>query len=138
MSYIPDALRRLVEERAGYLCEYCMIHARYTLKRHEVDHVHATKHGGLAVAENLCYCCFECNRHKGSDLASIDPETQEIVLLYHPRRDRWHDHFALEGAVIKPLTPVGRTTARLLHFNTAARIEERELLIKLKRYSIPD
>jgi hypothetical protein len=64
------------------------------------------------------------------DLASVDPATGEVVALFHPRRDRWADHFRLEGGTIEPLTPTGRVTARLLHFNDAARAEERALLIR--------
>ena len=45
MKYIPEALRRLVRERANERCEYCLFHERYTVKRHEIDHIYAEKHG---------------------------------------------------------------------------------------------
>jgi len=54
---------------------------------HEVDHVIAEKHGGLTEPDNLALSCTLCNKHKGSDLTSIDPETGDIVPLYHPRKD---------------------------------------------------
>lgn len=38
-TYIPEALRRLVVERANYCCEYCLIHQNDSLYSHEVDHI---------------------------------------------------------------------------------------------------
>jgi hypothetical protein len=37
------------------------------------------KHGGSSGFKNLAYACVLCNRHKGSDVASINPETDEAV-----------------------------------------------------------
>jgi len=134
MSYIPEALRCLVYERAGGRCEYCLLHERYTIKRHEVDHIYAEKHGGETIESNLCLSCIDCNRYKGSDLASLDPLNAEIVPLFHPRRDQWSDHFRLDGANIEPLTAQGRTTVRLMHINDEDRINERAVLMSIKRY----
>ena len=41
-----------------------------------------------------------CNLYKGSNLTGIDPETGEIVSLFHPRRDVWIIHFALREAMM--------------------------------------
>jgi 5-methylcytosine-specific restriction endonuclease McrA len=128
-THIPAALRRLVRERAGERCEYCLIPEAMTLFTHAIDHVIAEKHGGPTTAENLALSCAICNGFKGSDLASVDSQTDAIVPLFHPRRDRWTDHFRLEGSRIEPLTPAGRVTVRLLRFNDADRVEERESLI---------
>jgi hypothetical protein len=111
MTYIPDKLRDLVYQRAAGCCEYCLIHDDDTYKPHEVDHIVAEKHGGQTHEGNLCLSCFDCNRHKGSDLASLDTETGDIVLLFHPRRNRWADRFMLEEGMIQPLSPQGRATA---------------------------
>ncbi|MGH2409155.1 MAG: HNH endonuclease [Chloroflexota bacterium] len=101
---------------------------------HEVDHVVAEKHDGQTIESNLCLSCWVCNRHKGSDLTSIDPQTGAITPLFHPRRDRWDNHFQLNGAVINGITPQGRATARMLHFNHADQVELREPLIALGHY----
>ena len=87
------------------------------------------------VADNLCLSCMQCNRHKGSDLASVDPASGDIVVLYHPRKDFWNDHFQLNGALIEGVTPKGRATVRLLHFNDDEQVDIREELIKLGRYA---
>lgn len=88
-TYIPAALRRLVYERAGGRCEYCLIHEDDVFAVHEIDHIIAEKHGGPTEADNLALSCALCNKYKGSDIASVDPDTGEIVPLYHPRRARW-------------------------------------------------
>jgi hypothetical protein len=136
MTYIPDSLRRLVYSRAQSLCEYCYIEDRYTGKTHEVDHIYAEKHDGLTVAENLCLSCLTCNRNKGSDLCSIDPATGEITRLFHPRRDRWKDHFTLSNGEIQGITPQGRVTAKILQLNIPERLAERRALIRIGRYSV--
>lgn len=88
MALVPETLRRLVYARANGRCEYCYIPERFTVKRHELDHIYAEKHGGQTDEHNLCLSCVDCNRYKGSDLASLDPLTNEPDWLYHPRRDR--------------------------------------------------
>ncbi len=130
-KYVPVALRRLVRTRADARCEYCLIPEQLTLAPHWVDHVVAEKHGGQTEEGNLALSCVLCNQHKGSDLTSIDPQTGQIAPLFHPRRDRWLDHFRLAGAHIEPLTQTGRVTVRLLQLNHPNRVEERELLLRL-------
>jgi 5-methylcytosine-specific restriction endonuclease McrA len=137
VTYIPAALRRLVRERAGSACEYCRVPEAAALLPHEVDHVIAQKHGGATEADNLALSCLLCNKHKGSDIASRDPEDRALVPLFHPRRDRWRDHFELTQAEIVPLTPTGRATARLLGLNQPRRAQERALLVAAGLVQVP-
>lgn len=134
MASASAAMRRAIREQARERCEYCLIHNDDTYMPHEIDHIIAQKHGGETSPDNLCLSCADCNRHKGSDLASLDPQTGEPVLLFHPRRDRWEDHFQLDGIRIEGLTPTGRATARLLQMNTTDRLLERAALIEMGRY----
>ena len=127
-SDISDLLRAEVAQRAGYLCEYCLVHENDAGFPHQVDHIVSRKHGGPSVAENLAYACVVCNRHKGSDVASIDPDTGDAVRLFHPRRDRWKDHFRMDGEFIQSRSQVGAATVRLLRFNLAERVAERRVL----------
>ncbi len=128
ISHIPTALRRLVVKRAGNRCEYCLLPADIAFFPHEVDHVIAEKHGGKTEADNLAFACWRCNRHKGSDLGSFDPQTQDFSLLFNPRRQIWAEHFALQGEQIIGLTPEGRATVSLLRLNSDARLAERRSL----------
>src|SRR5580700_10733805 len=113
------ALRRLVEERAGQRCEYCRLHHDFqTLSPFHVEHIITRQHGGTDSPENLALACHRCNLHKGPNLTGIDPQTSELTRLYHPRQDRWTDHFQLRQAIIIGRTSLGRTTAALLQMNT--------------------
>jgi hypothetical protein len=103
---------------------------RVALVEHEIDHIIAAKHGGATRSENLALCCAVCNKHKGTDLASIDTETGEIQRLFDPRRDLWHEHFELRGAEIVARTGVGRVTVRLLRLNRMERVRGREIMLK--------
>jgi len=127
--YISPALRRQVYERASGQCEYCLIPEALIFAGHEIDHIIAQKHEGQTDAANLALSCVLCNKNKGSDIASIDPATGVIVPLFHPRRDRWLEHFQLSGAEIIPVTPIGRATVRLLRLNHPHRLIEREQLL---------
>ena len=138
MTYIPDTLRQEVAERANYCCEYCLLHERDSIYSHEVDHIIPEKHRGETKSDNLCYACLDCNRNKGSDFGSFDPETDEIALLYNPRQDTWSDHFELDGAQILAETAKGRVTQFVLKLNDPKRLKNRELLVKAGRYPPTD
>jgi 5-methylcytosine-specific restriction endonuclease McrA len=92
VTYISTALRRLVSERAGYRCEYCLLPEEFSSFPHEPDHITPLKHGGATTADNLALACFWCNRLKGSDLAALDPQTGQIKPLFNPRLHAWSDH----------------------------------------------
>ena len=77
---ILASLRREVRERAGERCEYCLLAESQAFFPHEPDHLIALKHGGETTSANLALACFDCNRFKGSDIASIDTVTSELVL----------------------------------------------------------
>jgi len=128
MPDIEPALREFVRLRAAGFCEYCRISEQFTLAEHEIDHVIAVKHGGQTILENLVLCCTLCNRFKGSDIASIDPETGQLTPLFHPRNDRWDDHHELRNGEILGTTARGRVTVRLLRMNHPTRLKERQLL----------
>jgi hypothetical protein len=125
-THVPVALRRLVRDRAQGRCEYCRVAESVTFALHEVDHIVAEKHGGETSAQNLALSCTLCNRRKGSDLSSLDPQTGDMVPLFHPRKHHWTDHFRFNGARIEPLTAIGRATVRLLGLDSAERQAERQ------------
>lgn len=81
MSRLSESLRQQVINRACNRCEYCQLPAGISFYPHEVDHVIALKHGGQTIESNLAYACWRCNRYKGSDLGSFDPEAQIFCLI---------------------------------------------------------
>jgi hypothetical protein len=92
---------------------------------HEVDHIIAEKHDGATEIDNLACTCARCNRFKGSDLGSFDPQTGQFAFLFNPRAQVWTEHFTFQGDLIVGLTATGRATVKILQMNTAERIEER-------------
>ncbi len=135
-THVPADLRRLVYQRAKSCCEFCLVPEAAVLVSHEIDHIITEKHGGSTDAGNLALSCTICNKHKGSDLASLDTETGMIVPLFHPRKDRWFKHFRMDDTRIIPLTPTGRVTVKLLQLNHPDRVEEREYLIAAGMFNL--
>jgi hypothetical protein len=131
---ILASLRREVRARAKQRCEYCLIAESRTFFPHEPDHLIALKHGGLSTAANLALACSDCNRFKGTDIASIDYVTGKLVRLFNPRAQRWSAHFRLIGGQIMPLTATGRVTEQLLRLNLPSRVETREVLAAVGLY----
>jgi hypothetical protein len=134
---IPAPMRAAVRLHAGGCCEYCGVPDFCTFFSHEPDHIIARQHGGETTLENLALSCVQCNRCKGPNIASLDPETKAIVPLFNPRKERWLNHFRTERGRIIPLTPVGRATATLLEFNHPDREQVRLNLWLAGRYSPP-
>jgi hypothetical protein len=115
--------------RAGGVCEYCHLPETISHLQFPLDHIIARQHGGASTEDNLALACPWCNQHKGPNLAGIDPDTQALTRLYHPRRDRWAEHFRWEGEVLVGVTAIGRTTVRVLNINDSTAAEIRRNLM---------
>ncbi|KAM3113488.1 HNH endonuclease [Phormidesmis sp. 146-33] len=115
MSYVSASARQRVIDRAKERCEYCLFPQCASLFTFEMEHIISEKHGGVTEVENLALACPYCNRAKGSDLGSIDPDTRQLTPFFNPRTQRWEDHFRLETAMIVPLT--GATSIRYIEQN---------------------
>jgi hypothetical protein len=94
-----DLIRR-VWERAGDRCEYCQLPSAFHPAPFQIDHIIARQHGGKTELENLALACI-----------------QEIVRLFHPRRDSWADHFVWDGPELKARTQIGQVTIAVLVIN---------------------
>ncbi len=134
---MDPALDAFVRARAQHVCEYCRVPQSAYDVRFPIDHIIAQQHGGRTEPENLALCCYACNRHKGPNIAGIDPETSALTPLFHPRRDRWSDHFGWQGALVIGRTAAGRATIAVLAMNHARAVAVREALIHEKRFLFP-
>ena len=85
----------------------------------------------VLAAENLCLSCFQDNTFKAVNVAGYDPLTGDLTELFHPRRDRWVEHFDVDEGRIVGKTALGRTTVDVLRVNLPERIEHRRLLAAL-------
>jgi hypothetical protein len=125
-----SALEELVRRRARSRCEYCLLPESLVSTPFQFDHIIAQSHGGESNADNLAYACFHCNNFKGPNVAGVDPNSGEIVRLFHPRRDRREEHFVWDGAQLLALTAVGRATIRTLRLNHPHRLAVRRSLLR--------
>ncbi|HEX3601704.1 MAG TPA: HNH endonuclease signature motif containing protein [Lacipirellulaceae bacterium] len=124
---MDETTREVVAARAGRACEYCWIREQDDAYSFHLEHVIAIKHGGTTTLDNLAYACQHCNLHKGPNLSGVDPQSGEVVTLYHPRRDTWALHFAMVEFHIVGLTLAGRATVRVLAMNDSDRVQLRQL-----------
>jgi 5-methylcytosine-specific restriction endonuclease McrA len=123
---MTEAVRHLVRQRAKHRCEYCQLHQDDSpLAALHIKHIRPIKHGGTDTLENLCLACIDFNLHKGTNLTGIDPHTDEITPLFHPRKDNWDEHFSWNGIRIAGRNAVGRATVRVLDFNGDDRLDLR-------------
>lgn len=108
-----------VRERAQNACEYCRLRQDDSpLAALHIEHIIPKVHGGTDDLDNLALACIDCNLHKGTNLAGIDPLTNDLTELFHPRRQDWAEHFGWQGIYLTGETPVGRTTIRVLNMNS--------------------
>ena len=133
-SDVSAELRQLVVTRANSRCEYCLLPQSAVLHKHEPDHVVPRQHGGESEENNLALACMRCNRFKGPNVGSFDPQTGELVPFYNPRTQDWYNHFELDGTMIRPLTAEARITVIILRLNDQERINERQKLMEAGLY----
>jgi len=126
---MQQGLSDLVRRRAANRCEYCLLPERASELRHVVDHVIALQHEGDDQEDNLALACVRCNRHKGPNVSGVEPATRTVTRLFHPRRDRWDDHFEYIDAVLVGRTSIGVVTAQVLAINLPVRIAVRRSLM---------
>jgi HNH endonuclease len=130
-SHLPASLKQAVLERAYGCCEYCISQADYSPDPFSYEHIIPSARGGKSELENLALSCLGCNFQKYISTDAIDPLTEERVPLYHPRRDRWGDHFVWNDdfTLIEGKTPTGRATVERLRLNREGVVNLRQVLL---------
>ena len=130
---VPKALRTRVADQAGHRCGYCQTSESITGQAMEVDHIVPEVLGGATKEENLWLACSACNDFKGDRVVGPDPLTGDVVALFHPRRQRWHEHFAWAegGAQVVGVTPTGRVTVISLQLNRPLLVAARRAWIQV-------
>ena len=126
------SLREQVRQRAHGRCEYCQMAEEFDPSPFHTDHIIAQKHRGPTVPNNLAWSCYACNNQKQCDIAGLDPQgsSDEVVRLFHPRKDHWHEHFEWLGPALKGRTAIGRVTVYVLGINLPHRVAFRQFLIR--------
>ena len=128
---VPAKLRRLVRQRALGYCEYCLCPEFCATQWHSNEHIVPESSGGETTEDNLALACQGCNGCKASKTHAYDPATGQMVPLFHPRRDIWHEHFTWSSDHLHliGLTPKGRATVQALELNRIGVLHLRRLLI---------
>jgi 5-methylcytosine-specific restriction endonuclease McrA len=125
---IDARTRAQVRERAGNRCEYCHLHQEDSpLAALHIEHIRPRSHGGTDDLDNLALACIDCNLHKGPNLTGIDPQSNQVTELFHPRTHKWSDHFEWHDIHLHAKTATGRTTIRLLQINSEDQLALRSL-----------
>ena len=108
-------------ERAINRCEYCHAPTRTFNFPFEVEHITPRSDGGQDGLDNFALACHSCNAFKSTRQIAIDPETNITVRLFHPRLDRWQDHFVTEADshLLQGKTSIGRATINALQINSS-------------------
>jgi 5-methylcytosine-specific restriction endonuclease McrA len=129
---IPKSFRLVTTKRANNCCEYCRIPNIDSYYGFQVDHIISRKHGGKTILTNLAYACPDCNSYKGTDLGTYLTSSLNLTRFFHPRLDKWDDHFATDNSgFISAQTDIGEATIKIFQFNHPDRIIERQLLWRL-------
>ena len=114
---IPRAMVGEVTLRARGRCEYCQLAQAGQEATFHIDHIVPLAAGGPTTVSNLALACVSCSLRKSARRSAVDPESQDEVPLFHPRDDRWSEHFRWELERVVPLTPIGRATVGALAMN---------------------
>jgi hypothetical protein len=136
-----DELRAVVEDLARFCCDYCRYPQKYVSEdRLPLDHILPRSRGGLTELGNTALCCHGCNGHKYDHVDGTDPETGQSVPLFHPRQQRWRDHFRWSADLlsIEGRTPTGRATIERLKMNRPGPVNLRRRLLRDGEHPPPE
>ncbi len=130
-NYISKKKKSLVFIRAKSRCEYCQSRADTALETFEIEHILAITLGGSDDLINLALSCRGCNSRKAMQHWIIEPATQQKILLFNPRTDRWKNHFkwSTDFLYVIGKTPIGKGTINALKLNRIGVVNLRKLMV---------
>jgi hypothetical protein len=119
---ISQELREKVKKAAQNRCGYCLAPQKLMMARLEIEHLQPSSKGGTDGEENLWLACPFCNAHKADKVEGLDPFSKDVVKLFNPRLQVWHEHFEWheDGTKIIGKTIIGRATVSALHLDSDA------------------
>ena len=118
-EYISKSLRQAVEQRANRRCEYCRSSLSFTTESFAAEHILPVSRGGATELDNLALSCSGCNGRKYDKVEALDPVTEQIVPLFHPRLQDWNEHFGWNEDYTRIVgkTPTRRAAIQTLGIN---------------------
>ena len=137
-SRLPASIRQTLAERARGKCEYCQCPEAYWPDSFTVEHIVPRQQGGTDDLDNLAWACFGCNGRKHTKTRGVDPQTQESVVLFDPRQQKWSEHFAWSEdlQVLEGRSPCGRATIAVLGLNRPSVVNLRRVLVMVGEHPV--
>ena len=128
--------KQAIARRARGCCEYCQSQARFSPDPFSVEHIVPRSRGGTDEGANLALACQGCNNRKYTSVEAPDPVSGETVSLYHPRQQRWDEHFSWneDYTLVLGMTPTGRATVEKLQLNRAGIVNLRRVLHRVSAH----
>jgi len=79
----------------------------------------------------LAFACQHCNNCKYDKLESVDPLSNKLIPLFHPRKQDWIDHFTWSKNYLHVIgiSAIGRATVNCLKVNRQEAINLRAALV---------
>ena len=131
-----EKLKTQVKQRAKSICEYCHSQADFASQSFAIEHIIPVIEGGKTILSNLAFACQSCNGHKYTHTTGCDPVTRKEVSLFHPRKQKWSDHFTWNDdfTLIIGKNSVGRATVEILQLNREGCINLRRALFAFGKH----
>jgi HNH endonuclease len=116
---VNDATKKLVRQRAKFLCEYCHSSEEAGAALFSIDHIVPQSLSGSDDPDNLALAEERCNGYRYNFTTGIDPDTGQMLPLFNPRQQQWYDHFIWSADALKiiGITSTGRATCNRLDLN---------------------
>lgn len=133
---LTRSLKQSVRLRAKGCCEYCMSQEKFATQSFSIDHIIPVSKNGKTRLDNLALACQGCNNFKYDKLDGEDKLSGEKAPLYHPRKEKWDEHFAWDKSytIMVGLTPTGRATIEELQLNRSGLINLRQILYAMDEH----
>lgn len=133
---ISSATKDLVRTRAGGQCEYCRCPEEFSPDTFSIEHITPVALNGSNAQSNLALSCQGCNGSKCVRIEAFDDVTVATVSLFHPRQQRWGEHFrwSADSVRVEGLSATGRATIEVLRLNRAGVVNLRRLLMLDERH----
>jgi hypothetical protein len=122
-----------IAQRANHRCEYCQAPELIFNFPFEVEHIIPLSRQGENDEVNLALACRSCNLRKGTRISGIVPSSNIEVSFFHPRQDKWSEHFQVDtqSGKIMGMSSLGKVTVEYLEMNSASQVAARQLWIRL-------
>jgi len=137
---LTDRQKQAVKLRARGCCEYCQSQEAFSPAPFAVEHIIPRAADGSHNTTNLALSCSGCHGHKYQRTHWLDRITGKETPLFHPRHQKWRDHFEWNSdfTLMIGLTPTCRATIEALQVNRPGLVNLRRILFLAGKHPTSD